>query len=539
MTTIVNHVGDTTHAQSTGSSFVVATGQWVTSSDHKKIGRLFVGTSLLFALVTAVVGAILGFERMSSDHMQIFTGNAVLQVFSLYHFALVFGVLAPLFIGIAIAVVPMQVGSRAIAFPRLAQYAFWAWFFGALLVVVSIIGNGGPGGGDANMVDLYLLGLALAMAGILAGSLVVATTVLTSRTPGMTLDFVPAFSWAALVGSVASLLTLPVALGTIVYLYVDHEHTGAAFGGGAGINTHLGWVVSQPLSFVFIVMALGVLAEVAPVTGGIRQPLRPVVLAGLALATSAVLGAVTQSSHVLAWTGSNSDKVKSAIPFLIFNGLPLLGIFIAIAVSMLSLKEGKPKINAAFVLAAVGSLMILVGAIGNFIGSISSTNVVGTSFAEGTTLYLAYGGVLSALGALTYWAPKLWGRVLDDSKVLGLALLGLVGTIASAFPMYIAGFTNQPADKATGFHYDGPIALWNGLAGLGHVLLLVTVLGFVALLIGAVRSGAQAGDDPFDGHTLEWAIPSPAPVNNFAELPLVNSSEPVLDAKPSSQEVSA
>lgn len=538
MTTIVNNVGDTTHVQSTGSSFVVATGQWVTSSDHKKIGRLFVGASLLFAVVAAVTGAILGFERMSPDHMQIFSGNASVQVISLFHFALVFGVLAPLFVGIAIAVVPMQVGSRAISLPRLAQYAFWAWFFGALLVIVSLIGNGGPGGGNSNMVDLYLLGLALAIVGVLAGSLVIATTVLTSRTPGMTLDLIPAFSWAALVGSVASLLSLPVALGTIVYLYVDHEHTGKTFGAD-GINTHLGWVVSQPMSLVFIVMALGVLAEVAPVTARVRQPLRPVVLGGLALATSAVLGAVTQTSHVLEWTGTNSDKVKSAIPFLVFNGLPLLGILITIALAMLSLKEGKPRINAAFVLATFGSLMILVGAAGNFVGSVSSAGVTATSFGEGTTLYFVYGGVLSAIGALTHWAPKLWGRVLSDTKVLGLAALGLLGTIASSFPMYIAGFANQPANSVNGFKYGGPIALWNGLAGLGHVLLIVTVLGFVGLLVAAVLGGEQASDDPFDGHTLEWAIPSPAPVNNFAELPLVNSSEPVLDAKPSSQEVSA
>jgi heme/copper-type cytochrome/quinol oxidase subunit 1 len=183
--------------------------------------------------------------------------------------------------------------------------------------------------------------------------------------------------------------------------------------------------------------------------------------------------------------------------------------------------------------------MILVGAAGNFVGSVSSAGVVGTSFSEGTTLYFVYGGVLSALGALTYWAPKLWGRVLSDTKVLGLAALGLLGTIASSFPMYIAGFANQPADKVNGFHYGGPIAVWNGLAGLGHALLVITVLGFVGLLVTAVRSGEQADDDPFDGHTLEWAIPSPAPANNFAELPLVNSSEPVLDAKPSSQEVSA
>jgi heme/copper-type cytochrome/quinol oxidase subunit 1 len=201
----------------------------------------------------------------------------LLQILSLYKFDLVLGVLAPLFVGIAMAVVPMQVGSRAISLPRLAQASFWTWFFGTLMVLIAIIGNGGPGGGTTDLVDLYLLGVAVTAAGILAASLCVATTVLTSRAPGMTLDLVPAFSWAALVGSVATLLSLPVAIGTIAYLYIDHTYGKLAFGGNKNIDTWLNYSFSAPQTFVFIVMALGVLAELAPITARVRQPLRPVV----------------------------------------------------------------------------------------------------------------------------------------------------------------------------------------------------------------------------------------------------------------------
>jgi len=510
----------------------------MTSSDHKKIGRLFIGWSLITAVSTAITGAVFGFERMAPAHMNLFNGDAALQVMSLYRFDLVFGLLAPLFLGIAIAIVPLQLGSRAIAFPRLAQLSFWSWFFGAVMVAVAIIGNGGPGGGRGDLVDLYLLGVALTAAGILAGSLSVATTVLTARAPGMTLDIVPAFSWAALVGSVASLLTLPVAIGTIIYLYVDNTHAKVAFGGNKAINDHLGWVFGQPMTIIFIVIALGVLADIAPVTAGVRQPQRPAVLAGLGLVTTAVLGAATQSTHMLNWSGNASDTVKSAIPFLIFNGLPLLGIFVVIATSLLSLKSGSPKVSGAFSLASLGAFMILVGAAGNFVANIQQAKLGGTVFNEGVTVYFAFGGLLVGLGALAHWAPKLWGRVLDEKALLGLSVLGLLGTIASSFPLFIAGFANQPADVVTGFNYDGPIALWNGLAGIGNVLVLITVVGFVALLLAAIRNGVQASDDPWNGHSLEWAIPSPAPVNNFVALAHVNSSEPVLDAKPSGKEVS-
>jgi len=129
MTNIDTHVGATTHAQGAGSALVVSVGQWITSSDHKKIGRLFIGTSLLSAVLAAVLGLLFGLERISPAHMEIFHGDATPQMFALYQFALVFGVLAPLFIGIAIAVVPTQLGARSVAFPRVAQFGFWAWLF--------------------------------------------------------------------------------------------------------------------------------------------------------------------------------------------------------------------------------------------------------------------------------------------------------------------------------------------------------------------------------------------------------------------------
>jgi heme/copper-type cytochrome/quinol oxidase subunit 1 len=490
MTIIDTHVGATTQAQGTGSAFVVSIGQWITSSDHKKIGRLFIGTSLLSAVLVAILGLLFGLERISPAQMQILPGDATLQMFSLYQFALVFGVLAPLFIGIAIAVVPTQLGARAVAFPRVAQFGFWAWLFGALMVDISIIGNGGPGGGATDLVDLYLLGVALAAVGLLAASLSVATSVLTARAPGMTLDRVPAFSWSALAGSIATLLSLPVMIGTIIYVYVDHTHAQLIFGGNKGINSFLGWSLSQPMTIVFVIMSLGVLAEVAPVTARTEQPLGPIVLGGIGIISTAVLGAVTQTSQILDWAGTNSDKVQNVLLHSLFNGLPLLGMLVVVLLSLLCLKVGTPRITASFALSLLGALMIIVGVLGNGLYTLKPASLDGTVFSEGIVLYLVYGGLLSALGALSHWAPQLWGRAIDNTKLLGLALVGLLGTILSSFPLYIAGFADQPANLVNGFDYDGPVALWNVLSGLGHALIAVTVVGFVGLLIDAVRNGA-------------------------------------------------
>lgn len=536
MTTIDASVGASTQEASTRSSLVAAIGTWVTSSDHKKIGRLFIGSALLFALFPSILGALFGLERMSPKSASVLDVDAVTQLVALYHFDLIFAVLAPLFLGLAIAVVPMQLGSRSIAFPRLSQFSYWGWLFGNALVAISLIANGGPGGGSSDMVDLYFLGFGLTAVALIAGSVAVVTTILTSRAPGMTLDDVPPFSWAALTASTATILSLPVALSTIVYTYIDH--TNAALGmGGKEITTVLTWALSAPHTFIFIVMAVGVLAELAPVTARVRQPLRPIVLAGIALISTSVFGAVTQTSHMLDWADGNA--IKSGVLFLLFNGLPLLGVLVTIAVSMLALKEGKPAVNAQFALAALGAIMILVGVAGSFLQHVSAAGLANTSFGEGVTLYLVYGGLLSAMAAVAHWAPKLWGRTLPAQKLLGVGGLGLIGTIAASFPLYIAGFADQPANALGAFDYDGPISLWNALSGLGHLAIALSVVAFLGLLLDAVRNGTQAPDDPWDGHTLEWAISSPAPANNFATLAQVNSPEPVLDMKPSSQEVSA
>jgi heme/copper-type cytochrome/quinol oxidase subunit 1 len=143
-----------------------------------------------------------------------------------------------------------------------------------------------------------------------------------------------------------------------------------------------------------------------------------------------------------------------------------------------------------------------------------------------------------AIGALLHWAPKLWGVAVPQGKTLPLVGLALLGTILSSFPNYIAGFADQPAGAVDGFTYSGPIGLWNGLTAAGHALVALSVLATAGAIVSALRSGERAGDDPWDGHTLEWAIPSPAPHDNFEALATVSSAEPVLDAKPKS-EVSA
>jgi heme/copper-type cytochrome/quinol oxidase subunit 1 len=142
--------------------------------------------------------------------------------------------------------------------------------------------------------------------------------------------------------------------------------------------------------------------------------------------------------------------------------------------------------------------------------------------------------VLAGLGALAYWTPKLTGRLIPDKPAIGLAVLGFLAAALAGLPYYIAGFADQPAASGV-YDYSGPADLWNVLVAVGHGLMGVVLLGFIALAAKTVASGAEAGDDPWEGQTLEWATPSPAPVDNFVEVPTVMSPEPLVDLRAGSE----
>ena len=537
MTTIETHVSGTqVHATSSDSAlgaFLVGVGAWATTTDHKRIGRLFIGCALLIAIAAAALGAVIGVERISATGYSLLDQDSVTQIFSLYRVGLSFGVMLPLLLGVAIAVVPLQVGAKTIAFARLAMFGFWMWLAGVGLAIGSTIANGGPGGGSEKMVDLFLLGMGIAVIGALAAAVSVVTTVLTNRAPGMTLLRVPMSSWSALTGGVALILTLPVLLGTLVYLYVDHRYARVAFGGNKGISDWMGWSLTQPQTYVYVAMGAGVLAEIATVVSGKRQVLRPVLLTGIAIVSLAALGGATQVQHGVTWTNtSGSDKVKELIPFLIFNALPLLGVLVVLGVSLLGIAKSKPRLVPAMAPALLGLGMVLTGMVGHLVGLFGPAQLAGTVFEEGEFIYVGYGALLIGLAAVSYWGPKLWGRVLPSSAVLGISGLAFLGTVLAALPMYIAGFANQPANVANNFSYSGPQELWNTASAAGHALVAVSVLLFVLTALRAFTAGEVAGDDPWDAQSLEWSVSSPAPSSNFVSTPSVASAEPLLDIKP-------
>ncbi len=507
-----------------------------TSTDHKVTGRLYLAGGILGLIVTVAINLLIAIERL--DGVDIVLDAEVLpQIVDAQHVGLVFATLLPLVMAACVYAVPLQLGARSIAFPRLASSGFWMWFGGAVLTTVALVNNGGTLGGDANAVDLFIVGIGLMAIGLTATAGAVATSLLTTRAPGMTMRRIPPFSWSALVFSLGVILVMPVLVGTLAYLFLDHRNARTGFGGNEGIFVWVGWIVTQPVTFLFAIPAVGMLAELTPVVFGRRMPARGAMFGGLALIGMAALAGVTQQNiQNLPWAGSSLNvddletKVRDLVPFLLFNVLPVLGMLIVLMVVLQTARpgDGRFHFSPGIVFAFFGFAMILVGMLGNLLHAADDLDLQGTVFEEATLIYVVYGAVLAVMGATIHWAPKLWGATIDSGKVLPLALLGVTGTMLAAFPMYIAGFLNQPAGIS---YIDDDLQIWNIIALVGHALMALTVLGFVGLMLMSTRHDESVGDDPWDAQTLEWATTSPAPRDNFVDVPVVHSAEPLLDLK--------
>jgi len=494
---------------------------WLTSSDHKKIGRMFLGGGLLGLLATTIVSILINADRAGIVDLD---DDLLPQLFDAQLVGLVFGTLLPLAVGLCVAVIPMQLGARALAFPRLAASGFWMWAGGLLFTVIALANNGGGLGGNADAVDLFLGAHALMAIGLTAVGASIAVSVLTTRAPGMTMRRVPFFSMSALVTGLGMVLVMPVLVGTLTYLFVDHRNGREAFGGNVGLYDWALWIFTQPTSFLFAIPALGVLAEGAALLFKQRTPARGIMYAGFALVGVAAFAGVAQQAvfNIAEIDSFGEDAIADIVPSAFFNLLPLLGLTVVLLMSMFlakPIKGHKPNLTPAMAFGYLGTGMVMVGVLGNALYSVADLDLQGSTVQEGALTYVTYGLVLGALGGMAHWASKLWGRQLATAKVLPLALLGVLATVLASLPHYIAGF-DQARD------------IYEIVIAIGHALMAVTVLGFIGLLAQTVRGDDDAVDDPYDGQTLEWSIPSPAPLNNFVEPPTVMSAEPLADSKP-------
>ena len=493
------------------------------TGDHKTIGRVWIGSALLFLLVTVVTGALVGFERVDPALADVLGGDA-LKVLAGYRISSLFLVAIPLFLGIATYITPLQVGAPTIAFPRAAAAAMWTWMLGSGLVLASLALGGGPQGDEPDMVDLWFISWGLVLAGLALATICVLATVIALRTPDMTLDRAPLFSWSMLVAGTLWMVTLPVVGASLLLGYLDHRYGQLLFGDPESVYAYLAWVFDQPAAYIVAIPVLGVLAEIAPVVAGREQRHRTAQMAAIAVFGVLAFGTWAQPAISL-------EYVDSAL---------YIGMAFAIAIPTLALlggvldtfRRGRFRGTAPLLLAFAAVDLLLLAIIGGALLSIESLDLFGTTWQTAQADLIWISAVTGAIAALYWWAPKIWGRFLSNASGNAVVVLLGLGALLLAVPLAIAGALDQPVATFVLEARDG-VDVLNGLAATGAVLLVLAAVttGYAVTWALSHRPAADADvADPWGGQTLEWSTPSPPPSDNFdGGVEEVTSATPIFE----------
>lgn len=537
----------------------------LTTTDHKRIGRLWLRSGLLGLLAATLIGVVLTIENSNSSPDDIFGGiNSYFQYFSLYRFGLVLLVVAPLFVGLATVVVPMQVGATNIAFPRAAHGAVWLFMIGATITVVSVVSGGGWGaldgitGAERDAIALTLVGTGLVIFALLMASVCIATTVVSLRTSGMNLLRVPLFAWSMLVATSVWLLTLPVALGNLALIYFDlrggpripDETFGIAEGSHA-IYSQIGWLLEQPQIYAFAIPVLGVLGTIAPVIAKRRHAQHVIAVALIGLFGLLSVGGWSQP-----WfQGNNYDEKFVFIVFGLFAVIPVFGSIGAAADTIVGRssdsdtdsavsagdESGFAGLLSVYGLAAIGAaLLLLAGTVVGLARVVQPWDLGGRTTVTSVMNLVLFSAVAAAIAGIWFWAPKIGGHELAVSTGRLVVLDIVAGAVLLGGADFVSGFLEAPA---FGYHVVGSSApltaepsnqgfveVMNVVGAIGAVLIALGVLGVFAAIAKAMRSSDGVDDNPYGGQTLEWSTSSPPPPGNFSEPPeRVVSEAPLLD----------
>ena len=501
-------------SQATGLAAVLGSG------DHKVIGRLYLATSIIFGFGMLVLGTAVALEGVEPAKLNVFTKDTAFQFFTLYRLGTLFLLALPLVIGLALTVVPLQVGARTVAFPRAAAASFWTWFIGAALFLVAYASNGGPGGGRAESVDLFLVALGLMTAAFVLAGICIATTVFALRTAGMTLTRVPLYAWSAATAAVLWIFTLPVLFGLVVVMYVDHKHGAVTLGANTSIYGHLTWLLRNPQVYTVAIPVLGFVADVLATAARRRFRGHDVALGAIAAFATLSFGAFLATASTAAY-----DTVFVTVIGLV----AVIPVALVLAAGGDAFRRGF-RLNGGVAYAIAAGLALLVAVIAGALGSFSSLDTAGTIYDLGVSHAVLLAAVIGTLGGVHWWSTKVLGGEAADAPGLAAPVLLLVGMLLIVVPDLISGLAGTGAEIAPDFT--------GGIKGLNVVVVIgcgVTALGFLASLAGlagALKGTDPVAADPHDGLTLEWLAPSPPPLENFeGDLPVVTSAEPLLDLR--------
>lgn len=516
---------------------------WVTTVDHKKIGILYVLMAVVFLVIAGCEALLLRIQLLwpRNDFLGPDTFN---QLFTMHGTTMVFLVGMPILIGMANYLVPLMIGARDMAFPRLNALGFWVTLLGGLLVYFSFTTGGAPAIGwfayspltertfaRSAATDFWALGLVVSGVGTISAAVNFLATILGMRAPGMSLRKVPFFVWTMLWTSVLILFAIPPLTAGLVMVLLD-RNLGAHFfdvqnGGSALLWQHVFWFFGHPEVYILILPVFGMVTEIIPVFS--RKVLFGYEFMAAATAAIAFISLGVWAHHMFVvgmGRGANLFFVVSTLLVSIPTGIKFF--------NWLATMYGGRISFASPMLFCIGFLsMFLMGGLTGIMLAVAPLDfqLSDSYFVIGHFHFVLIGGTLFGVFAgIHYWYPKVTGRMLSERLARWQFVLLLVGFLLTFGPMHVSGLLGMPRRIYT-YEPDRGWAVWNQLTTIGALIQVPSFVLFVVNILVSLRHGKPAGDDPWDAWTLEWTTTSPPASYNFEVIPTVHSRRPLWDLK--------
>ena len=526
-------------------------GEWLMTTDHKKIGVMYMLTGFAFFLVGGLE-ALLIRTQLAVPNGHVLSPQVYNEIFTMHGVTMIFLFVMPTLTGFGNYIVPLMIGARDMAFPRLNAFGYWLVLFGGVFLNSSFLFASAPNNGWFNYApltelntacgnavmcspgineDFWLLGILLLGISSIAGSLNFVVMILRMRAPGMTINRMPLFTWMTLVTAFLLLFALPSLTAASIMMLLD-RHLGTHFytfasGGDPLLWQHLFWSFGHPEVYILILPVFGMISEILPVFS--RKP---------------IFGYT-----FIAWSGV-------AIGFLSFTvwahhmfavGLPLIAqAFFAASTTLIAIPTavkifnwiatiygGKVSFKVPMLFALGFIAMFLIGGLDGAALALVPFDyqVTDTYFVVSHLHYVLFGGsVFGIFAGFYYWFPKISGKLMNERLGQVQFWLMLIGVNMTFFSMHILGLLGMPRRIYT---YPDNLG-WNEmnlLQTVGAFILGIAIMVFFWNLIISLRSGEPAGDDPWDAFTLEWDTTSPPAHYNFLKIPTVRSRRPFYDKK--------
>ncbi len=518
---------------------------WVTTTDHKRIGILYIATSLVFFGAGGLL-ALLMRSQLATPNEHFLTKNSYNEVVTIHGTTMVFLVIVPILAGFGNYLVPLMIGARDMAFPRLNALSYWLFLLGGIVLYSSFLAKGGAAScgwtcyaplsekaySPGNGVDLWILSLHLLSISSLAGAINFIATIVNMRTAGMSWMRMPLFVWSILAYALMLVLVLPVLSGGLTLLLLDRQvgthFFDPAHGGNALLWQNVFWFFGHPEVYIMILPAMGMVSEIIPVFA--RKPIFGYKAVAFSTVGIAFISMLVWAHHMFTVgypSGLNIFFMISSVCVAVPTGVKILNWIATTWRGNISFET--PMLFALGFVA----LFVIGGLTGIFLAAYPvDWQVQDTFFVVAHFHYTLFGGSIFAIFAgIYFWWPKMFGKRLDERLGKVSFWLLFAGFNLTFMPQHFLGLLGMVRRIYT-YDHGGLWEVYNLISTSGSGIMALGVLVFVWNVIVTTRTGARVGNDPWVADTLEWYTTSPPPEDNFPTgVPYVTSARPLRDLR--------